>query len=189
MIYMIGAERFKHYTKMLKFLLVSKPKTFHNEECTNTQCKEYKHRSFSDLLEIVQTYFPEVTERQVADYIINHTSMWFCSGVKKLVCVHFGQTGFTFYSETLNNKDRKGVDGYSYNSLLAISKGEPVVEPMNTLFCFDLETKEKTASFPDRKSMAEHFNCSLTTISNAINKKNTFINTVCIISDKDVKPK
>lgn len=40
-------------------------KTYSNPECTNTQCMPNRYRSLDDIVEIVNTYFPKATEKEI----------------------------------------------------------------------------------------------------------------------------
>lgn len=56
---------FSHQPNQLSNNFGKFPETFHNKECTYFQCHAAR-RSFEDLFDISQTYFPETTEEELA---------------------------------------------------------------------------------------------------------------------------
>lgn len=44
--------------------------TFHNKECNLLQCKAGKMRSYDDIVELVATYFPNTTEKELVEAIV-----------------------------------------------------------------------------------------------------------------------
>lgn len=45
--------------------------TYHDEECTKIQCKAGKNRSIDDVLEIVNTYYPDVKIEELCKVLFN----------------------------------------------------------------------------------------------------------------------
>lgn len=68
--------------------------TFLDEKCTKQQCEAYKKRSFEDMFECINTYFPETEERELVHYLLtitykqndNHFSPYFrtCINIKRI---------------------------------------------------------------------------------------------------------
>ncbi len=49
---------------------ISTVTSYFDKECTKEQCQENKMRSFDDILELAQTYFPEITPKEVFHELI-----------------------------------------------------------------------------------------------------------------------
>lgn len=45
--------------------------TYHDKECTTIQCREGKNRSIDDVLEIVNTYYPDVKIEELCQVLFN----------------------------------------------------------------------------------------------------------------------
>lgn len=93
MIYFKNGESAFNLTGLLNLLYNSHylgyaHKTYSDKELTILQCKEAR-RSFYDLLEIVQTYFPQTTKEELAYRLLHMTgwSCFYCDNIKKLVFV------------------------------------------------------------------------------------------------------
>lgn len=108
--------------------------TYADIECKQRECHSAR-RSFEDLLEICQTYFPETTERDLAKslYKLSHTEnalslkpgchirIMYCSTIEKMVFTTDDKT-WEYYcdergdSHTLRNRNGKGK--YCYNDIM-----------------------------------------------------------------------
>jgi hypothetical protein len=53
--------------------------TYHDKECTQVQCPDRKYRSYSDIYEMVQTYFPDTPTKDITHTLItlNFGDEWF----------------------------------------------------------------------------------------------------------------
>lgn len=45
--------------------------TYYDKDCTEEQCEEEKYRSIDEVVEIFQTYFPNITKQEVAFYLFS----------------------------------------------------------------------------------------------------------------------
>jgi hypothetical protein len=93
------------------------PQTFFDKDCTNLQCFEKAHRSFSDILILCQTYFPETTEKNLANYLINKKiDNLFCFDINKLVFFKFIGREEGVFHELI------GSDGWSLQKIKNLLK-------------------------------------------------------------------
>jgi hypothetical protein len=91
--------------------------TFLDPEYSVIQTNAFKRRSFSDLLEIARTYFPDTTEKELMLALKEaKTIAVFCGEVKK-VTFKKNTHGGDFTAGTVN-QDEVGLDGYTLNYLL-----------------------------------------------------------------------
>lgn len=69
--------------------------TFSDEECEKHQCDRYCNRSFEDIVEMVQTYLPHLTDKEIIiktiDYIFLKNIELKCPNIK--MYEHFEKTG------------------------------------------------------------------------------------------------
>lgn len=88
--------------------------TYKDSECTIRECHSAR-RSFEDLLEISQTYFPETTEAELAKILLNLKSSDFnmrclyCINIHKwvFVCDSEGEKHISqLYGKPLDDKDQ-----------------------------------------------------------------------------------
>lgn len=92
--------------------------TYHDEDCNIRQCRE-ANRSFEDLLEISQTYFPETTPKILIDTLqeIHNTEgglvCMFCSDIDKPVFYKYSNTYSLFYY--VSDGSKKGNSPYCVN--------------------------------------------------------------------------
>lgn len=69
--------------------------TYTDEKCMNVECAA-KRRSFEDLYSISKTYFPETTEEQLLQALINIDILFYhCSTINKLVFHYAGSFRIT----------------------------------------------------------------------------------------------
>lgn len=45
--------------------------TYYDQNCTDEQCDEDRYRSFDDVLELTQTYFPQITKEELIRTLIS----------------------------------------------------------------------------------------------------------------------
>jgi hypothetical protein len=65
--------------------------TYYDEEFTSIQCYAGSRRSFEDLLCIANTYYPETTEEQLMQAIVNvDLAYYYCSDINKIVFHYAG---------------------------------------------------------------------------------------------------
>jgi len=93
--------------------------TYEDKKLTIEQCLVAR-RSFSDLLIIAKTYFPSITEKEVAEALVNDYTSYFCTDIKKVVFLNlYNQKGF---ARGYAPPDREGVDGWSFNKIQDLIK-------------------------------------------------------------------
>ncbi len=96
--------------------------TFEDEKCTIRQCDCNRYRSIDDLLECVNTYYPEVTIQELLNNLITldlkssyGTKLYFypmyCDNIRKPVMLYFHMK-----QESLDSSS--GVSKYNWISLL-----------------------------------------------------------------------
>lgn len=127
MIYLKNAKFYNRKT-LLKDFINKKPATYSDEACTVEQCPEGRFRSVTELLELVQTYFPKTTLVDILKIINNlinegeHIVLVWCTIINKVVVKYVDRQTFSFVSNYSVNRyaDRVGVDGYSINDYLNI---------------------------------------------------------------------
>lgn len=88
--------------------------TYSDLECTEVQTYAGKRRSFSDLLEIARTYFPDTTEKELMQALVEARlfGCW-CHNINK---VTFMKADGSFLMSAYRS-DEVGVDGYSMDIL------------------------------------------------------------------------
>lgn len=99
--------------------------TFFDKKLTKEECHEAR-RSFTALLEICQTYFPNTTAGELANELIKNKGSnlraFVCPGIDKLVFVCDNDNGCTRFDKIEKNSDYKGLDGISYDDVLALKE-------------------------------------------------------------------
>lgn len=113
---------------LIKLFITEKPATYSNRECTVEQCKKGAFRSVTEILEIVQTYFPKTTLEDILRIINslisenNQIALIWCTQVKKVVLKYTTNQEKEFVTtySISRFKDTKGVDGYSISDYLKI---------------------------------------------------------------------
>lgn len=86
------------------------PATYYDEECSKLQCSNRRARSFADMLELTQTYFPECTKERLSFILrslINSKVIGslHCSDVGKIVFYYSGFRGYNCsYENNVRNK-------------------------------------------------------------------------------------
>lgn len=94
--------------------------TYSDEECSYEECHEAR-RSFYDLLEIARTYFPNTTEKELAEAIskLENITCFICCDIEKYV-FFIDRNSNNNYNCFSNNLDRDvpTVDGFSFNDFL-----------------------------------------------------------------------
>lgn len=119
-----------HYNRksLIRKFIHDKPETFHDQECTRTQCKPGGFRSVTELLEIVQTYYPK-TSLEGLLLIINQliaegepVALIWCTQVNKVVLKYVTPQQRAFVTKYSLDRyaNSKGVDGYSINDYINI---------------------------------------------------------------------
>lgn len=136
MIYFYGGEKATTLLELLKLGFSAEGGDFFVETYTdnkyeNWQAKEGARRSFSDLLEIARTYFPDTTEKQLmmAMKEMGCYAM-FCSDINKISFRRdkdIGEAQWHTYCYGMLTEDKikqqevyeakEGIDGWSINSL------------------------------------------------------------------------
>lgn len=131
MIYIKSTGTSYNRISLVKLFIKEKPATYSNPECTIVQCRAGAFRSVTELLEIVQTYFPKTTLEGLMKIITKvieqnkNVELIWCTQVKKVVLKYNTNSGLqkeqfvTKYSLD-RYKDTKGEDGYSISDYLKI---------------------------------------------------------------------
>lgn len=117
-----AGKEFKDITEIITFgydggYIYFKP-TYSDPECTKLQCHQAR-RSFSDLLELCQTYFPETTKEQLAYVLLNkveNLNVFFCNDIRKFVFESYLHTGICRKSH-YHEKGKIGLDNYSLEQI------------------------------------------------------------------------
>lgn len=127
---MIYLKNTKFYNRksLIKYFIKEKPATYSDTNCTIIQCEEGKYRSVTELLELVQTYFPKTTLNDVLLIIKrlidegHYIALVWCTVVNKVVVKYVDVQTFNFVTNFSLNRylNNKGVDGYSINDYLQI---------------------------------------------------------------------
>lgn len=100
--------------------------TYKDKECTIQQCHSNASRSFEDLLEICQTYFPSTTKKRLAQMMYRtfertKFSPTFCDNIDKVVFDIFKTE--TKFGESMPKfqYNKKGKGQYSFNDILKLA--------------------------------------------------------------------
>ncbi len=121
MIYIRDKKSAYNRKTLVRLFVHEKPETYHDAECNSVQCRAGAFRSVTELLEIVQTYFPQTSLldilkiiRQLTEEGENISLIW-CTQVNKVVLKYVDPQFRAFMSQySLDRYKRsKGVDGYS----------------------------------------------------------------------------
>lgn len=87
--------------------------TYIDKECTRLDCNEDKYRSVDDLVEIVQTYFPNSTEEEILKQLLElkiHRGR-VCYRLNMINCYNIVKPTICFIeSRTINTSDSRGVN-------------------------------------------------------------------------------
>ena len=98
-------------------------KTYHDEFFKHIQCRAGSRRSFEDLLSIAKTYYPETTEEELMQSLINiRINFYYCHDISKIVFL--GSHG-TILTKFVNFNDYNGKvreDSYTQEQLNKILK-------------------------------------------------------------------
>ena len=118
MIYIKETKGSFNRKSLIRLFVTEKPATYSNAECTNVQCPQGRFRSVTELLEIVQTYYPKTTLviRDLVNSGENIALIW-CTQVNKVVLKYVSaqQRAFVTQYSLERYANSKGVDGYSIN--------------------------------------------------------------------------
>lgn len=107
--------------------------TYSDPMFVEIQCAPKRNRSFSDLLELSKTYFPNTTPTELAYILctkIPYLRCLFCTGIRKVV-FYIGNScfepsskdGVTFStSEIYGNREQKGVDSLCINDIINLAE-------------------------------------------------------------------
>lgn len=123
MIYIKETKGSFNRKSLIRLFVTEKPATYSNAECTNVQCPQGRFRSVTELLEIVQTYYPKTTLVDILKIIrdlVNsgeNIALIWCTQVNKVVLKYVSaqQRAFVTQYSLERYRNSKGVDGYSIN--------------------------------------------------------------------------
>lgn len=106
------------------------PLTYKDEWYKERQCHQAR-RSLEDIIEIIQTYYPEVTEREIARWIIelvNEKNMrcHFCGNVRKFVFINDSPVNWDGIS--IGESSMKGDGKYSIQDIFKLAGMDFLVE-------------------------------------------------------------
>ena len=73
--------------------------TYFDEECTKWHCRAHAMRSFDDLHEIMQTYYPEVDEKEMMHLLLSHVPKGIYKWPQLSNCSTMRRIRFIYYSE------------------------------------------------------------------------------------------
>jgi len=104
-------------------------KTYKNPECTELQCRDNSFRSFYDLLEIINTYYPYCTAEKLFRILFKvklyykenkdqrmYFRMWHCEQMQKIRITFTEEGPFAQKKDFYDSK--KGKDNYNWPDLL-----------------------------------------------------------------------
>lgn len=109
---------------LITLFLNEKPATYSDEACTIVQCEAKRFRSVTEILQIVQTYYPNTSLTDVLSIIKklidkdSKIALIWCTQVNKVVLKYLNDSNtiakqyITTYSKS-NHQNKKGVDGFS----------------------------------------------------------------------------
>lgn len=103
--------------------------TFKDTAFTILECHGEARRSFNDIYDIVNTYLPDVTKKQLALQLTTNFRAIYCSHIHKVVFSKLGNLGtFGGVDGNCNNTDmsKKGVDNLSYNDILNLANEKKI---------------------------------------------------------------
>ena len=108
--------------------------TYHNKECTEQQCSR-AHRSYDDLAELLKTYFPELTDKDIIHYLLSTKIDNFKPQLA--VCDSMGRIRYIPYqfmnsNEYLNHK--MSLSKYTWAELLAMINVKPDWQEVKNYF-------------------------------------------------------
>ncbi len=69
------------------------PTTYSDKECTQIQCTANRMRSFDDLLDLVETYYPSITPKRLIDLILTLSFEKTHEGIKRILKPQFSYCG------------------------------------------------------------------------------------------------
>ena len=121
----------KFFSSQIEFLFQNVT-TYNNKECTSIQCAKNKHRSFDEVLELVQTYYKTATPKNVfktlLDLVITddqgkkyYLYMMSCSGIQRINLLYYRgreAQAQTKYENICNNP--KLTSKYDWKELFAM---------------------------------------------------------------------
>lgn len=114
--------------------------TYNNKECSLLQCDK-RRRSFDDLLNVVKTYYPKVSDKHIAKqiekltkpYSINNKArlhFLYCPEADRWIMYELSAQSFTYlgekylymssYGKSPQKKDCRGVGQRTYTEILAL---------------------------------------------------------------------
>lgn len=119
MIYFKNAEKAKTVNQLLKlgYKTALFQETYKDVEYKNIQCKSAR-RSFYDLLEICQTYFPKTTEKTLAKLLTKKYFSFYCKTTDLLVFMVFQKPGFNRLMSNVYDENYEDSTKLSYNKVL-----------------------------------------------------------------------
>ena len=98
-------------------------KTYSDKECTHTQCMMAR-RSFPDLVEIVQTYFPDASPNKVAHVLLNNPDLAaaFCPNIQRFVFMKYKHYGYRDVYDGKVDENHVDSSGISYINIVKLAK-------------------------------------------------------------------
>lgn len=111
--------------------------TYYNKECTKLHTGAGRNRSFGDIFGVAKTYFPNITDEEVAYTLLNLDSnnfkrkksylCWlYCSDINKGVFLlgdydNYSTQFFNCQTYHKHQQDNVGEDGYSFNDIVSLA--------------------------------------------------------------------
>ena len=98
--------------------------TYLDEECTEEECHAAR-RSLEDITAICQTYFPDVTDKEIINFMYStRESLWWrahwCSDIYKMVFIRNQHSPAVYFLYCSRDENIKGSGKYSKNELEAL---------------------------------------------------------------------
>lgn len=84
MIYFAKTVKPKSVQEVVDNMVMKALPTYRNPDTTSLQCSIGAHRSFEDILKTCRTYFPDVSEEEVAYHCLNYPT----GGPDSIVCLN-----------------------------------------------------------------------------------------------------
>lgn len=112
----------------------SRPFTFSDEKCSMIQCGPGKRRSFTDLLALVNTYFPGTTKKELACILIDKIKALeivgtYCTTIRRVVFTN--GTANRFYDAIYRTYSKGAEDGISIEDIENYAKAKHEAEAVS----------------------------------------------------------
>lgn len=107
--------------------------TYHDEKCSNKHCDEKRYRSFDDILDLVNTYYPGTSPKDLFHILLTiklpdingrilYLHMSNCSTIERIRMLYYYDEKSSYQGRTFNKKKSK----YSWLDLLGMLNLESI---------------------------------------------------------------